>query len=238
MHYIFTIEGNIGSGKSTLLNILKQNLTHINGTEIVYLTEPVSTWESIQDKSGTNIIEKFYNDNKKYAFSFQMMAYISRIHEIKKTLKEKKNVIIICERSVFTDKRVFTQMLYDDSKISEIDYQIYNNWFYEFIRDIPISGIIYLKTSTKICFQRVEKRSRTGEEDIPIEYLENCNNYHNKWLLFESIPLIILNGNNDFSANFPKTWLNILKTFIIDLSPNFNKSVDTENILENGVVIY
>ena len=238
MHYIFTIEGNIGSGKSTLLNILKQNLTHINGTEIVYLTEPVSAWESIQDKSGTNIIEKFYNDNKKYAFSFQMMAYISRIHEIKKTLKEKKNVIIVCERSVFTDKRVFTQMLYDDFKISEIDYQIYNNWFYEFIRDIPISGIIYLKTSTKICFQRVEKRSRTGEEDIPIEYLENCNNYHNKWLLFESIPLIILNGNNDFSANFPKTWLNILKTFIIDLSRNFNQSVDTENILENGVVIY
>ena len=90
MHYIFTIEGNIGSGKSTLLNILKQNLTSINGTEIIYLTEPVSAWESIQDKSGTNIIEKFYNDNKKYAFLFQMMAYISRIHQIKKTLKKKK----------------------------------------------------------------------------------------------------------------------------------------------------
>ena len=129
-------------------------------------------------------------------------------------------------------------MLYDDKKISEIDYQIYNNWFNEFISDIPISGIIYLKTSTKICSYRVEKRNRTGEEDIPIEYLENCNNYHNKWLLSESIPLIIFNGNNDFSANFPKTWLNLLKTFIIDLSPNFNKSVDTTNILEDKVVIY
>jgi len=238
MHYIFTIEGNIGSGKSTLLNILKQNLTNINDTEIVYLDEPVSTWESIQDKSGKNIIEKFYNDNKKYAFSFQMMAYISRIHEIKKTLKEKKNIIIICERSVFTDKKVFTQMLYDDKKISDIDYQIYNNWFYEFIMDIPISGIIYLKTSTEICFKRVEKRSRIGEEDIPIEYLENCNNYHNKWLLYESIPLIILDGNNDFNSKFPKSWLNILKTFIIDLSPDFNKSIEPQHLLMAGMPIY
>ena len=238
MHYIFTIEGNIGSGKSTLLNILKQNLTNINDTEIIYLDEPVSTWESIQDKSGKNIIEKFYNDNKKYAFSFQMMAYISRIHEIKKTLKEKRNIIIICERSVFTDKKVFTQMLYDDLKISYIDYQIYNNWFYEFIMDIPISGIIYLKTDTEICFKRVKKRNRIGE-DIHIEYLENCNKYHNKWLLYEeSIPLIILDGNNDFNSKFPKSWLNILKTFIIDLSPDFNKSIEPLNLLVTGMPIY
>tara|TARA_B100000035_G_C21021776_1_gene564365 strand:- start:114 stop:830 length:717 start_codon:yes stop_codon:yes gene_type:complete len=238
MHYIFTIEGNIGSGKSTLLNILKQNLTNINDVEIEYLPEPVSIWESIKDLSGTNIIEKFYNDNKKYAFSFQMMAYISRIHQIKKTLKEKKNVIIICERSVFTDKRVFTQMLYDDKKISNIDYQIYNNWFYEFIRDIPISGIIYLKTDTEICSKRVVKRNRTGE-DIPIEYLENCNKYHNQWLLYESIPLIILNGNKDFNKNLPKTWINLLKTFIIDLSPTFDKTIKTPDLLsENGMPIF
>lgn len=238
MHYIFTIEGNIGSGKSTLLNILKQNLTNINNVEIEYLPEPVAMWESIIDTDGINIIEKFYNDNKKYAFSFQMMAYISRIHQIKKTLKEKKNVIIICERSVFTDKRVFTQMLYDDKKISEIDYQIYNNWFYEFIRDIPISGIIYLKTDTEICSKRVVKRNRTGE-DIPIEYLENCNKYHNKWLLYESIPLIILNGNQDFNKNLPKTWINILKTFIIDLSPTFDTSMKTPSLLtDNGMPIF
>tara|TARA_X000000368_G_scaffold417701_1_gene414847 strand:+ start:2680 stop:3396 length:717 start_codon:yes stop_codon:yes gene_type:complete len=238
MHYIFTIEGNIGSGKSTLLNILKQNLTNINDVEIEYLPEPVSMWESITDTDGINIIEKFYNDNKKYAFSFQMMAYISRIHQIKKTLKGKKNVIIICERSVFTDKKVFTQMLYDDKKISEIDYQIYNNWFYEFIRDIPISGIIYLKTDTEICSKRVVKRNRTGE-DIPIEYLENCNKYHNKWLLYESIPLIILNGNQDFNKNLPKTWINILKTFIIDLSPTFSTSMKTPNVLiDNGMPIF
>ena len=238
MHYIFTIEGNIGSGKSTLLNILKQNLTNINDVEIEYLPEPIAMWESIIDTDGINIIEKFYNDNKKYAFSFQMMAYISRIHQIKKTLKEKKNVIIICERSVFTDKRVFTQMLYDDKKISEIDYQIYNNWFYEFIRDIPISGIIYLKTDTEICSKRVVKRNRTGE-DIPIEYLENCNKYHNKWLLYESIPLIILNGNQDFNKNLPKTWINILKTFIIDLSPTFDTSMKTPSLLtDNGMPIF
>ena len=238
MHYIFSIEGNIGSGKSTLLNILSKKIQNINSYEIVYLTEPVSIWESIKDSDGKNIIEKFYGNNEKYAFSFQMMAYISRIHEIKKIIDKNKNLIIICERSVFTDKNVFTQMLYDDNKISEIEFNIYKKWFYEFLNDIPISGIIYLKTSTEICDHRVKQRNRKGET-IPLEYLDNCNKYHNNWLSHESVPVLNLNGDINFKENIPNNWINIIKNFIIELSPNFNKTYIQSNLLiENGMPIY
>lgn len=95
MHYIFTIEGNIGSGKSTLVKKLKKTFDNIDNIKIIFLQEPVSVWENIKDKNGKNIIEKYYKNQKKYAFSFQMMAYISRVHQIKEVLKNNKNVIII-----------------------------------------------------------------------------------------------------------------------------------------------
>ena len=167
-----------------------------------------------------------------------MMAYISRIHEIKKIIDKNKNLIIICERSVFTDKNVFTQMLYDDNKISEIEFNIYKKWFYEFLNDIPISGIIYLKTSTEICDHRVKQRNRKGET-IPLEYLDNCNKYHNNWLSHESVPVLNLNGDINFKENIPNNWINIIKNFIIELSPNFNKRYIQSNLLvENGMPIY
>ena len=117
MHFIFSIEGNIGSGKSTLVKRLKKHFNFLKKVKIVFLPEPVGVWESIKDKKGKNIIEKYYENQEKYAFSFQMMAYITRIHQLKESLKENANTIIICERSVFTDKEIFAKMLYDDEKI-------------------------------------------------------------------------------------------------------------------------
>ncbi len=80
MVQIVSIEGNIGSGKSTVVNTLCE---YFNGREsngnVYFLEEPVNEWVKIQDLEGKNIIEKFYEDQDKYSFSFQMMAYISRL---------------------------------------------------------------------------------------------------------------------------------------------------------------
>ena len=58
-------------------------------------------------------------------------------------------------------------MLYDDDKINDIDFQIYNKWFHSFIDEVPISGIVYIKTNPETCNER---KSRKGES-IPLEYL-------------------------------------------------------------------
>ena len=86
---IISIEGNIGSGKSTVINSLKQLYSISNKIpKIYFLEEPVSEWETFKDCNGKNIIEKFYADQKKYSFSFQMMAYISRLSMLKNAIKE------------------------------------------------------------------------------------------------------------------------------------------------------
>ena len=106
---------------------------------------------------------------------------------------------------MYTDKNVFAKMLYDEKNISEIDYQIYQTWFDEFVKDLRISGLIYVNTSPEKCLERVNKRNRQGET-IPIEYLTKCGNYHNKWI--ETHPNVLtLNGDIDFNEKQTSTIL-------------------------------
>lgn len=199
---IVSIEGNIGSGKSTVVSELKHFYKDLDETDIYFLEEPVGEWIQIKDNMGKNIIEKFYENQEKYSFSFQMMAYISRLSMLKRAVKyciHNKISLIICERSLQTDKNVFCKMLYDLGKIEDIEYQIYTKWFDEFIEDIPLTNIIYIKTEPDIAFERVIKRNRKGES-ICLDYLKMCSDYHDNWLNLSDN--IIVDGNNSQDMTF------------------------------------
>ena len=133
MMTIHHVQGNVGSGKSTLVNNLQQRFGQ--NKKICFLQEPVDIWNTITDENGSSMIKLYYSDQKSYAFSFQMMAYISRLHLLKQALSEEYDVII-SERSLDTDKNVFAKMLYDDGKIKEVEYKIYMKWFEEFNQNL------------------------------------------------------------------------------------------------------
>jgi len=218
MTRIISIDGNIGSGKSTLVQKIQEYYTNKNTDstftmKICFLEEPVDIWNTITDTDGKTIIEKFYSNQEKYAFSFQMMAYISRLVTIKRALKKKYD-IIFTERSVFTDCNVFAKMLYDDGKMNEIDFKIYNTWFNEFINDLPEIEYIYLKTDPNVAFDRIIKRDRIGE-NIPIEYLTKCHEYHENWLDQHSKKCII-NCNIDIEEHpeILSEWLKTIDEYI------------------------
>ena len=216
---IISIDGNIGSGKSTLMGKLKTYFT--NNKNVVFLKEPVDEWETITDENGTTILEKFYGDSSKYGFSFQIMAYISRLDVIRKEIKKNPNAIFISERSLFTDKLVFAKMLFDSGNIELVNYKIYLKWFDTFAEDFPVSKVIYVNTKPEICHQRIIKRSRTGESNIPLDYLQNCHKYHNNMLDKNSEDCIckdqlILNGNIDIYENKEQIneWIDQINMFI------------------------
>ena len=212
---IVSIEGNIGSGKSTVLNTLQEYFNN-NNKNVYFLEEPVNEWTKIQDLEGKNIIEKFYEDQEKYSFSFQIMAYISRLVMLKNAIKycEQNNIkLIICERSLQTDKNVFCKMLYDTGKIEEINYQIYLKWFDEFIIDMPKIYFIYIKTNPVTAFERIIKRNRKGEK-INLNYLESCSSYHDYWLVNDNgKDTIVINGDSNCSKTFIET-IRIIDSFL------------------------
>jgi deoxyadenosine/deoxycytidine kinase len=221
---IVSIEGNIGSGKSTLLANLRSY--YESNSDVIFLKEPVDEWEKIKDENGTTILEKFYGDQDKYSFPFQMMAYVSRLKVLRDALKgidrtQNRRIVIITERSLYTDKMVFAKMLYDSQKIELINYKIYLNWFDTFSEEFPVNKVVYVKTDPEICHSRIMKRSREGESNIPLEYLQNCNNYHNNMLdvnLADCVchDQLILDGNVDIYENADQLvkWINEIEGFI------------------------
>lgn len=223
---IFSVEGNIGSGKSTLVNILKE--AYQNEEKVIFMQEPVDEWLNIKDKYNETILTKFYKDQHKYGFSFQMMAYISRISALKKLVQQNPNAIIICERCVLTDRHVFAKMLYDEGKIEHVNYMIYLQWFDEFIQDMPIDGLIYVQADPEKSYSRVLKRGREGEI-IPLEYLRNCHLYHESWILKEDVDVLMLDANKDYEPTQDeyKKWIYIIQSFI-DFKTN-NPNTEQQN---------
>lgn len=210
---IVSIDGNIGSGKTTLLDKLRNH--YKDNKRVLFLKEPVDEWSQIKDKNGDTILKKFYSNQEKYSFPFQMMAYISRLKILRDTLRQieeneqNEQIVIFTERSLHTDKNVFAKMLYEDGKIEDVCYQIYLNWFDEFSKDFPIEYTIYVNTDPQNCYNRIHKRAREGEEIIPLEYLKCCHNYHEKFLdEFNTIKLE-LDGNVDIfdNENVVDKWL-------------------------------
>jgi deoxyadenosine/deoxycytidine kinase len=246
---IVSIEGNIGSGKSTLLANLKEKFENDN-TNIIFLKEPVDEWSNIKDENGVTMLEKFYSDQKKYSFPFQMMAYISRLKLLKDTVTKIKQdwrayiknrldlipseddddqeiefpkYVIITERSLYTDKMVFAKMLYDTGKIEFINYQIYLNWFNMFAEEFPVNKIIYVKTDPDTCYKRISVRNREGEDNIPLEYLKSCSEYHENMLDKASPDCVckdqlVLNGNDDIyeNKNILEEWISSIEKIILE----------------------
>lgn len=209
---IISVEGNIGSGKSTLVEAMRKHFE--DNPNILFIQEPVQEWEQIIDKSGNTVLEKYYANQEKYAFSFQMMAYISRLSQLRNAMTKGYDTIIT-ERCVFTDKMVFAKMLYDEGKIEDVNYQIYNKWFDEFLGELPEFKYIYLKTTPSVAKKRVDTRNRQGEESIPVDYLEQCHNYHDNWLLNadNNDKILMLDGEIDRNKH-PEETSNLIRQII------------------------
>ena len=215
---IITIEGNIGSGKSTLLEILSKKYDSDN--RIIFLKEPVDEWEKIRDSNGLSMLQKFYEDQKKYSFSFQMMAYITRLALMKRAIEDNLEAsIFVTERSLYTDKHVFAKMLHDMNNIEDVNYQIYTTWFDTFARDYQVESVIYVKTDPDICYKRIKERSRTGEDEIPLDYLTKCHTYHETMIDkdFSKIFVLALNGNENIKkdASIIENWIKSIEDYII-----------------------
>lgn len=188
---LISIEGNIGSGKSTIINFLKS----LNNENIVFVDEPVDEWLNIKSNN-KNALELFYENQSKNAFWFQVLAYITRLRNLLETIEKNPNKIIITERSIYTDKYVFAQMLFEEGHINDIEFQTYNYWFDTFEKQTRIDIVLYVNTNPEECMNRIHTRNRPEETKIPLEYLQNCHKKHKDWIYNkEKCKIVQINGH-------------------------------------------
>jgi deoxycitidine kinase len=207
------IEGNIGVGKSTFTNLLKNN---INNSELV--SEPVDMWFHVKNSDGKNILQTFYDDIPRWAYTFQNIAYVTRMMKIERAIRSSTSDYVFLDRSIDTDRYVFEKMLWEEGQLQKIEHEAYELWcsFYqEFVRTDNDKKIIYLKCSPEVCLERIKVRGREEEKNITLEYLNKLHKAHEDWLNNNPCALI-LDCNKDFEHDeeYRNELLDKVKNFI------------------------
>lgn len=185
---IVSLEGNIGAGKTTFLTALAEQYP-----EYQIVLEPIEEWTKKYGES--SILELFYADKARWAFTFQVCAIQTLVAAVKQVSAEK--TIVITERSALTSRYVFAQMLKDAGFITELEWSLYLRIFDEYA--LPISGIIYLDTDPVTSAERILKRGRSGET-VSIEYLKDLDVRHRDWLNATDLPVLRISDLSDLET--------------------------------------
>ena len=186
-----SIEGNISVGKSTLIRHMQASKGRLSAmTEFVL--EPVERW---QDVRGHNILEAFYENPERYAYTFQSFVFLTRLLEGGLTPSHLPQRLL--ERSVFSDSMVFLRAIHNAQWLSEMEFELLTTYFSPLCRKFPQivpNGFIYLRADPETCFRRLQGRNRSEESTVSLPYLEQIHQYHEQW--FEPSPSLGLGPGN------------------------------------------
>ncbi|MDF2157732.1 deoxynucleoside kinase [Algoriphagus sp. CAU 1675] len=160
------VSGNIGSGKTTLTEKLAKHYG----------------WKAEFESVDNNpYLPDFYEDMKRWAFHLQVYFLNSRFNQIKK-IQESKNPTIQ-DRTIYEDAYIFAANLYKSKLLTERDYYNYRNLFESMIAHVKAPDLlIYLKADIPKLVGQIEKRGRTYETAMRIDYLKNLNSHYEEWI--------------------------------------------------------
>jgi deoxyadenosine/deoxycytidine kinase len=185
-------EGNIAAGKSTVGRRLAES--ELFG----FVEEPVGAWQQDFEE---NLLDLFYRDTKRWAFTFQLAAFTTRAKTWTEVLAMIDHRNVVLERSIYCDRYVFAKNCYQSGLMKKTEWQLYcklwdwleSNWCAE-----P-DKIVYLRTPAEVCQERIEARGRAEESTIPIEYLRDLEALHDEWLI-DNPKTVLIDGCKQWTA--------------------------------------
>lgn len=198
--FLISLEGNIGAGKTTLLNKLRES-----HPEWIAIDEPVDTWSTIRNEANESILEIFYKDRKRWSYTFQNCALLTRYQNIESCINSSRSEnaatggvhIFLTERCLDTDYHVFTKMLRDEGSIDKLELELYERLLVQLrTTATPLSAIIHVNTPPTLCAQRIKQRGRNGEEAITLDYLESLDMHQTKWVRSTDVPTLSTDVTN------------------------------------------
>lgn len=160
------VSGNIGSGKTTLTEKLAKHY----GWK--------AEFEAVDDNP---YLPDFYEDMKRWAFHLQVYFLNSRFNQIKKI--QESPIPTIQDRTIYEDAYIFASNLYKSKLLTERDYWNYRSLFDSMISHVKAPDLlIYLKADIPKLVGQIEKRGRSYETAMRIDYLKNLNSHYEDWI--------------------------------------------------------
>ena len=174
------IAGNIGCGKTTLTKMLA---SRYNWTPRF---EPVDNNPYLED---------YYQDMSRWSFHLQVYFLAKRFKEVVEI--SKSDEVIIQDRTIFDDACIFAPNLPDMGLMSDRDYANYSDLFSTMISLVRLPDLmIYIRSSVSNLVQQIQKRGRSYEQSMRMDYLKGLNDRYEEWVAGYKGHLIIVDGDN------------------------------------------
>lgn len=159
------IAGNIGSGKTTLTSLLAKNCG----------------WTPKYEPTDNNpYLEDFYNDMPRWSFNLQIYFLNKRFREVINIRRSNDN--IVQDRTIYEDSCIFAPNLHNMGLMSTRDYENYKDLFSLMVSLVePPDLMIYLRSSIEHLVNNIQKRGRSYEEGIRLDYLKGLNDLYEEW---------------------------------------------------------
>ena len=174
------IAGNIGCGNTTLTKMLA---SRYNWTPRF---EPVDNNPYLED---------YYQDMSRWSFHLQVYFLAKRFKEVVEI--SKSDEVIIQDRTIFEDACIFAPNLHDMGLMSDRDYANYSDLFSTMISLVRLPDLmIYIRSSVSNLVQQIQKRGRSYEQSMRMDYLKGLNDRYEEWVAGYKGHLIIVDGDN------------------------------------------
>lgn len=175
------VSGNIGSGKTTLTEKLAKHY----GWK--------AEFEAVDDNP---YLPDFYDDMKRWSFHLQVYFLNSRFNQLKTIQGSSESTIQ--DRTIYEDAYIFAANLYKSNLLTERDYANYKSLFDSMISHVKAPDLlIYLKADIPKLVGQIEKRGRSYETAMRIDYLKNLNSHYEEWIAgYKEGKLLVIDVNN------------------------------------------
>lgn len=154
MAYIVCIDGNIASGKTTVLTEIQKK-----GYPVYFEPFEENPW-----------LPLYYQDPKKYSLNTQLWFLSERFRQYKQADFNSDGIVFV-ERSMYTDRFVFVELIRRQGNMNDLEYNTYKHHFNIYKNPLPDLTIV-LNTSPKMCKERMDGRGRGMESSVPLDYLQ------------------------------------------------------------------
>ena len=189
------IAGNIGSGKSTLTQLLAKHYG----------------WEARFESVDHNpYLEDYYKDIHRWSFNLEVYFLKERFRDL--IAISKADHTIIQDRTIFEGVHVFMANNHDMGNLSDRDYETYMELFEQMMHLVQIPDLmIYLRDSEPHLVGNIQKRGRSYEQTIQLEYLQNLNRRYDDFIFnkYRGRVMIVEKDDLDFKNN-PKDLAKII----------------------------